>query len=151
VQSSALIRINSRREMRAVAINAVPAGNDAGRYGLELRRMREIAFGSIDRLQSRMILLGRSRALERVCGFLLELAHRVQVEAEGTVALPMSRYDIADYRLDGRQGAGTSRRWMIERISRWEFSDRWHSLHTVRLVLSVVAFSAAIDGVLAKG
>ena len=61
------------------------------------RRMREIAFGSIDRLQARMILLGRSRALERVCGFLLELAHRVQVEAEGTVALPMSRYDIADY------------------------------------------------------
>jgi hypothetical protein len=32
-----------------------------------------------------------------------------------------------------------------------EFRDRWHSLHTVRLVLSVVAFSAAIDGVLAKG
>jgi CRP-like cAMP-binding protein len=61
------------------------------------RRVREIAFGSIDRLQSRMILLGRSHALERVCGFLLELAHRVQVEAEGTVALPMSRYDIADY------------------------------------------------------
>src|ERR1700694_3554647 len=92
VQSSALIRINSRREMRAMAINAVPAGNDAGRYGLEFRRMREIAFGSIDRLQSRMILLGRSRALERVCGFLLEFAHRVQVEAERTVALPMSRY-----------------------------------------------------------
>jgi len=61
VQSNALIRINSRREMRAVAINAVPAGNDAGRYGLELRRMREIAFGSIDRLQPRMIVLGRSR------------------------------------------------------------------------------------------
>jgi CRP/FNR family nitrogen fixation transcriptional regulator len=61
------------------------------------RRVREIAFGSIDRLQSRMILLGRSRALERVCGFLLEMARRAQVETEGTVALPMSRYDIADY------------------------------------------------------
>ena len=61
------------------------------------RRMREVALGSIDRLQSRMILLGRSHALERVCGFLLELAHRVQVEADGTIALPMSRYDIADY------------------------------------------------------
>jgi CRP/FNR family transcriptional regulator, nitrogen fixation regulation protein len=32
------------------------------------RRVREIAFDSIDRLQSRMILLGRSRALKRVCG-----------------------------------------------------------------------------------
>ena len=61
------------------------------------RRVREIAFDSIDRLQSRMILLGRSRALERVCGFLLDMAHRAQIESEGTVALPMSRYDIADY------------------------------------------------------
>jgi CRP/FNR family transcriptional regulator, nitrogen fixation regulation protein len=61
------------------------------------RRVREIAFGSIDRLQSRMILLGRSRALERVCGFLLEMAHRAHIETEGTVTLPMSRYDIADY------------------------------------------------------
>ena len=61
------------------------------------RRVREIAFGAIKRLQSRMILLGRSRALERVCGFLLEMAHRARIEAEGPVALPMSRYDIADY------------------------------------------------------
>ena len=61
------------------------------------RCVREITFGSIERLQSRMILLGRSRALERVCGFLLEMAHRAQKEIEATVALPMSRYDIADY------------------------------------------------------
>jgi CRP-like cAMP-binding protein len=61
------------------------------------RRVREIAFDSVDRMQSRMILLGRSRALERVCGFLLEMAYRARTEAGGTVALPMSRYDIADY------------------------------------------------------
>lgn len=61
------------------------------------RCVREIAFGSIDRLQSRMILLGHSRALERVCGFLLEMARRVPKEIQGVVALPMSRYDIADY------------------------------------------------------
>ncbi len=61
------------------------------------RQVREIAFYSIERLQSRMILLGRSRALERVCGFLLEMAHRARVESEGSVVLPMSRYDIADY------------------------------------------------------
>jgi CRP-like cAMP-binding protein len=61
------------------------------------RQVREIAFSAIKRLQSRMILLGRSRALERVCGFLLEMAHRARIEAEGTVVLPMSRYDIADY------------------------------------------------------
>ena len=61
------------------------------------REVREIAFSSIERLQSRMILLGRSRALERVCGFLLEMTHRAQAETEGSVVLPMSRYDIADY------------------------------------------------------
>jgi CRP-like cAMP-binding protein len=61
------------------------------------RRVREIAFDSIDRMQSRTILLGCSRALERVCGFLLEMADRRQIQADGTVALPMSRYDIADY------------------------------------------------------
>jgi CRP-like cAMP-binding protein len=61
------------------------------------REVRDIAFGSIDRMQSRMVLLGRSRAMERVCGFLLEMAHRAQLETEETVALPMSRYDIADY------------------------------------------------------
>jgi CRP-like cAMP-binding protein len=61
------------------------------------REVRDIAFGSIDRMQSRMVLLGRSRAMERVCGFLLEMAHRTHIETEETVALPMSRYDIADY------------------------------------------------------
>jgi CRP/FNR family transcriptional regulator, nitrogen fixation regulation protein len=61
------------------------------------REVREFAFESIHRMQSRVILLGRSRAMERVCGFLLEMAHRAQIESLGTVSLPMSRYDIADY------------------------------------------------------
>ncbi len=61
------------------------------------RRVREMAFASIDRMQSRTILLGRSRALERVSGFLLEMASRAGPEAEELVGLPMSRYDIADY------------------------------------------------------
>jgi CRP-like cAMP-binding protein len=61
------------------------------------REVCDIVFGSIDRMQSRMILLGRSRAMERVCGFLLEMANRAHRETDGAVALPMSRYDIADY------------------------------------------------------
>jgi CRP/FNR family transcriptional regulator, nitrogen fixation regulation protein len=40
------------------------------------RQVREIAFDSIDRLQSRVVLLGRSRAMERVAGFLLEITWR---------------------------------------------------------------------------
>jgi CRP/FNR family nitrogen fixation transcriptional regulator len=61
------------------------------------RGVREFAFESIDRMQSRIILLGRCRAMERVCKFLLEIASRAQIESPGTVSLPMSRYDIADY------------------------------------------------------
>jgi len=41
--------------------------------------------------------------------------------------------------------------WTPESLpSNWaEFRDRWHFLHTIRLVLSAVAFSAAIGGLLA--
>ncbi|WP_424138700.1 helix-turn-helix domain-containing protein [Roseomonas chloroacetimidivorans] len=46
--------------------------------------------------QDRFILLGRRTATERVAAFLLDLAERGQGSA-GTVDLPMSRYDIADY------------------------------------------------------
>jgi hypothetical protein len=43
--------------------------------------------------------------------------------------------------------------WTPERLpANWTgFRDRWHALHTVRLVLSAVAFGAAIGGVLANG
>jgi hypothetical protein len=43
--------------------------------------------------------------------------------------------------------------WTPERLpANWtDFRDRWHSLHTVRLVLSVVAFSAVIGAVVMKG
>jgi len=46
--------------------------------------------------QDRFILLGRRTATERVAAFLLDLAERGRGPV-GTVDLPMSRYDIADY------------------------------------------------------
>ena len=61
------------------------------------RNIRELAFESIARLQRRMVILGRARALERVSAFLLEMSERSPVAANLTVFLPMSRYDIADY------------------------------------------------------
>jgi CRP/FNR family nitrogen fixation transcriptional regulator len=61
------------------------------------RNIRELAFESIARLQRRMVILGRSRALERVSAFLLEMADRSHITPAHTVFLPMSRYDIADY------------------------------------------------------
>jgi hypothetical protein len=42
--------------------------------------------------------------------------------------------------------------WTPEQLpANWaDFRDRWHILHTVRLVLAAIAFSAAIGGVFAR-
>jgi CRP/FNR family nitrogen fixation transcriptional regulator len=61
------------------------------------RRIRQIAFESVFRVQTRMLILGRATALEKVCSFLLEMADRFRARSEGAVTLPMSRYDVADY------------------------------------------------------
>jgi CRP/FNR family nitrogen fixation transcriptional regulator len=61
------------------------------------RIIRLAAFDSIARMQKRAVILGRSSALEKVSGFLLEMLDRRHGAATGTVFLPMSRYDIADY------------------------------------------------------
>jgi CRP/FNR family nitrogen fixation transcriptional regulator len=61
------------------------------------RNIRELAFETIVRLQGRMVILGRSKALERVSSFLLEMADRSRMSLNHAVFLPMSRYDIADY------------------------------------------------------
>ncbi len=64
---------------------------------LVARGIREAAFDSIARLQRRMVILSRTRAIERVGAFLLEMADRGHGAPPHTVFLPMSRYDIADY------------------------------------------------------
>jgi CRP-like cAMP-binding protein len=61
------------------------------------RRMREIALESISRSQARLLILGRVTALEKVRGFLEEMAQRSFDQREQAIVLPMSRYDIADY------------------------------------------------------
>jgi CRP/FNR family nitrogen fixation transcriptional regulator len=61
------------------------------------RRIRELAFGSVHRVQRRLLILGRATALEKVSSFLLEMVDRFRTRPVGPVTLPMSRYDIADY------------------------------------------------------
>jgi CRP/FNR family transcriptional regulator, nitrogen fixation regulation protein len=61
------------------------------------RRMREIALESTSRSQARLLILGRVTALEKVRGFLEEMAQRSFDQREQAIVLPMSRYDIADY------------------------------------------------------
>jgi CRP-like cAMP-binding protein len=59
--------------------------------------VRELAFETIARLQGRLVILSRSKALEKVSSFLLEMADRSRIGPSHPVFLPMSRYDIADY------------------------------------------------------
>jgi CRP/FNR family nitrogen fixation transcriptional regulator len=61
------------------------------------REIRQVAFLALARLQAQLLILGRITALEKVGSFIVELATRLTAGRGNTVALPMSRYDIADY------------------------------------------------------
>src|SRR5580700_9539290 len=60
-------------------------------------QIRRLAFESVHRVQTRMLILGRATALEKVSSFLLEMADSFRANSDHAVTLPMSRYDIADY------------------------------------------------------
>jgi len=61
------------------------------------RELREIAFTALSRMQTQLLILGRITALEKVGSFILEMAARLSNGDSERVALPVSRYDIADY------------------------------------------------------
>jgi CRP-like cAMP-binding protein len=61
------------------------------------REIRQIAFSALSRLQAQLLILGRITALEKVGSFILEMAARQSDGGADQVALPVSRYDIADY------------------------------------------------------
>jgi CRP/FNR family transcriptional regulator, anaerobic regulatory protein len=64
-----------------------------------LRRLHEFAGHELSLAQDQMLLLGRRTAEEKVAAFLLNLQTRYGKigAASVTIALPMSRQDIADY------------------------------------------------------
>ncbi len=60
-------------------------------------QLRQLAFDAIRRLDDRIVWLGRTDALEKVGAFLTEMAERVPRGPGDRIALPLSRYQIADY------------------------------------------------------
>jgi CRP/FNR family nitrogen fixation transcriptional regulator len=77
----------SRHELEALA-SSEPA------VALELCR---IAFSTVSRLEAQLLILGRITAVEKVGAFLLDLAERLADQESQSVALPMSRYDMAEF------------------------------------------------------
>ena len=61
------------------------------------RQIRQIAFEGISRLQAQLLLLGRITAPEKIGSFILEMAMRLSRGKDDSVALPITRYDIAEY------------------------------------------------------
>jgi CRP/FNR family nitrogen fixation transcriptional regulator len=61
------------------------------------RLMSEAALKTISRLRTHMMLMRGCTAVGKLSGFLLEMAQRSVVLPSDGLALPMSRYDIADY------------------------------------------------------
>lgn len=58
-------------------------------------RLWALAARDLDRAEEHLLLLGRKTAVERVAAFLLQMAARSP--AGGSIELPMTRRDIADY------------------------------------------------------
>jgi CRP/FNR family transcriptional regulator len=63
------------------------------------RRLFDIANDELVAAQDQMLLLGRKTALEKIASFLLQLSEREQRRGAGlgSLDLPMTRGDIADY------------------------------------------------------
>ncbi len=61
------------------------------------RRLRDMTSGSLRLAHSRLVLLGRKTASERIASFLLEMAKRLPEVHRDVLDLPMGRTDIADH------------------------------------------------------
>jgi CRP-like cAMP-binding protein len=61
------------------------------------RRLRDMTVVSLQTAHSRLLLLGRKTASERIASFLLEMADRLPGRHAHVVDLPMGRMDVADH------------------------------------------------------
>jgi len=89
---------DTERHFFADAVSAV--GLEVLRPSSETDLSRELlalALRSLSRAHDHLLTLGRTDALGRVAGFLLEMAERQDVHGHSPIELLMSRTDIADY------------------------------------------------------
>jgi CRP-like cAMP-binding protein len=81
--------------LRRYRVSAIEARAD--RDLLFAQRLRRHGAAQIRAARSRMLMLGRKTASERIASFLLEMQQRLLPSVNGAVELPMCRADIADY------------------------------------------------------
>jgi CRP/FNR family transcriptional regulator, nitrogen fixation regulation protein len=87
IAGPALVACYPRQRAEALAESDVAVG----------RGIRQLAFESIERLKRRALLLGCNSAMQKMSSFLLEMGTRCGSISYEPIALPMTRYDIADY------------------------------------------------------
>jgi CRP/FNR family nitrogen fixation transcriptional regulator len=90
--------------VEAAVAGTVVAGYSRRRIEMEAdadprlsREIRQIAFNGLSRLQQQLQILGRVTVQEKVGSFILAMGERLGADSDDSVALPFSRYDIADY------------------------------------------------------
>lgn len=87
VVDSTMVASYSRRDVEALAEADTRVA----------KAVRDLAFRAISRLQTQLLIRGRTTATAKVGSFLLNMEHRLSDQPQGAVELPMSRTDIADY------------------------------------------------------
>jgi CRP-like cAMP-binding protein len=85
--SDVVLRRYPRRMVDALAENNVAL----------TRRLREVTADNLRTAYSRLLLLGRKTASERIASFLLEMTERLPESKPDVLDLPMGRTDIADH------------------------------------------------------
>jgi len=97
VETSAIFRLKPWRKARASPVTRASGSKRWPKGILHLHGNSYAAFEAISRSQAQLLIVGRLTATEKVGGFLLAMSGRLSVGPADVVALPISRYDFADY------------------------------------------------------
>lgn len=81
--------------LRRFRVSAIEARADRDRDFCQ--KLRRYIAAQVRAARSRLVMLGRKTASERIASFLLEMTRRLQAPGDTTIELPMCRADMADY------------------------------------------------------